>query len=78
MKKYTYLVNNKEVKRKEFIGKLQGCCLIVTDRSFIGDLGITFCEVDLKKFNKCMRSINQGVEVVFIDERKSFSRKEIK
>lgn len=78
MRKYTYLVNNKEVERKKFMEILRGCCLKVTDRSFIGDLGITFCEVDLKQFNKCMRSVNKGNIVVFMDKRKSFSRKEIK
>lgn len=42
---------------------------------YIGDIGINTTETDEKKFNSCMRKVEQG-HIVLIDN-KIFSRKKI-
>ena len=75
-KKYAYFVNGKEMSRKDFIHKLEGCSLTVVATDVVGCIGIDFREFDQKKFNRYMREINKGT--VMIIGHNVFSRKEIK
>ena len=77
-KKYNYYVNDKLVERKEFIRQLESCCQSVVSTDIVGCIGIDFCEFNKKKFDKAMRSVNQGIDVMFFDARKTFRRREIK
>lgn len=77
-KKYDYYVNHKKVDRKEFIRQLEYCCQDVVDTDMVGCIGIDFCEFNKKKFDKTLRSINNGSDVFFISEGKCFQRKEAK
>jgi hypothetical protein len=78
-KKYDYFVNKNKVSRKEFIKELESCCQKVVDTDVVaGWCGIDFVEFDKKKFNRCMRAINNGSGVCFIDAQKSFEREEVK
>lgn len=78
-KKYEYFVNGDKIGRKEFMEELKKCCCKVVDTDVIaGWCGIDFVEFDEKKFNKTMRSINNGSIVMFFDTQKTFRRKEAK
>ena len=76
-KKYNYYVNNEKVTRQEFMRQLREYCLKVERTYYFGrGLGADFAVFDKKKFDSEMRSINQGVIVVF--DNKAFRRKEAK
>ena len=77
-KKYEYFVNGNKLSRKDFMEELKKCCYKVVDTDVVaGWCGIEFHEFDEKKFNKNMRSINNGSIIMFFDAQKTFRRKEI-
>lgn len=77
MKKYNYFVNNLQVTKKSFFATLKSCCRKVTHTEVIaGWCGVDFVEFDEKKYKKCVRDLNDGSEIFFIDAGKSFRRKE--
>ena len=79
MKKYVYYVDNVQVKRNEFFEKLKSQCTTIVDRQIInGWCGVDVVEFSEKKYKRCLKSINDGVEILFFDGRyKHFERKEI-
>lgn len=78
MKKYNYFVDNVQVPRKEFFAKLKSQCRRIVDTQVIaGWCGVDVVEFDEKKYKKCLRSINEGVDIMFFDGKyKVFRRKE--
>ena len=76
-KKYNYYVNSEIVTRQEFMRQLREYCLKVEHTYYIArGLGADLAVFDKKKFDSEMRTINQGVIVVF--DNKVFRRREIK
>lgn len=75
-KKYKYLVNNKEMSKKEFEAQLKMCCQkVINTTVYFGWCGVDMCEFDKEKFNSYMRDIERGVKV--ITHGKNFVRKQV-
>ena len=73
-KKYKYMVTGKEMPKKDFIHELQMCCQKVVHTSVVGYIGVDLCELDKKRFRECVRDINDGIVVIFMNG-KIFERK---
>lgn len=80
MKKYNYFVNNVQVPRKDFFAQLRNACYRVVDTDVIGGwCGIDFMEFDEKRYKRCLRDLNNNIEIFIIGSNsKSFKRKEAK
>jgi hypothetical protein len=79
MKKYSYFIDDVQVPRKEFFARLRDRCQRVARTDVIaGWCGVDIMEFDEKKYKRCLRDINDNVEIFFFGERtgKSFRRKE--
>lgn len=79
MKKYNYFVDDVQVPRKKFFSRLRNRCQRVAHTEVInGWCGVDIMEFDEKKYKRCLRDINDNVEIFFFGERtgKSFKRKE--
>ena len=79
MKKYAYYVDNIQVKRSEFFEKLKSQCTTVVDRQIInGWCGVDVVEFSEKKYKRCLKDINDNVEIFFIDGKyKQFKRRAV-
>lgn len=78
-KKYNYFVDDVQVSRNDFFAKLRKQCQRVAHTEVInGWCGVDFMELDEKKYKKCMRDINEGIDIFFLGDRagKSFRRRE--
>ena len=77
-KKYNYFVDGELVSRKEFFARLKSQCTTVVDRQVInGWCGVDVVEFSEKKYKKCLKSINDGVDIMFFDgKHKVFTRME--
>ena len=80
MKKYNYFVNNVQVPKKDFFAQLRDSCQRVVDTDVIaGWCGVDIMEFDEKRYKRCLRDLNDGVEIFIIGSHsKSFKRKEVK
>ena len=67
-RKFRYLVDNKEMKRKDFENELKRYCQKVVRTDYCGCIGIDVCDVDESYFNRCMRDINKGIVVIMFDQ----------
>ena len=78
MKKYNYIVDGVKVPRKEFFERLKSQCTQIVDRQVIaGWCGVDVVEFSEKKYKKCLRDINEGVDIMFFDGKyKVFTRRE--
>lgn len=78
MKKYNYFVDGTLVPKKDFFDKLKSQCRRIVDTQVIaGWCGVDVVEFDEKKYKRCLRSINEGVDIMFFDGKyKVFRRKE--
>ena len=78
MKKYNYFVDGELVPRKEFFARLKSQCTTVVDTHVIaGWCGVDVVEFSEKKYKKRLRSINDGVDIMFFDGKyKVFARRE--
>lgn len=79
MKKYNYFIDDIQVPRKDFFTKLKSQCRRVVDTQVIaGWCGVDVVEFDEKKYKRCLKDINDNVEIFFIDGKtgRSFKRKE--
>ena len=74
-KQYIYLINGKEMSRKEFMDRLRVDCQRVVKTGYYGYVGIDICEFDQKKFNHCVYEINRGV--ILLIGNKDYRRKEV-
>lgn len=80
MKKYNYFVDDVQVPRKEFFSRLRDRCQRVAHTDVIaGWCGVDIMEFDEKKYKRCLRDLNDGVEIFILGSHsKSFKRKEVK
>ena len=81
MKKYSYFIDNVQVKKCEFFTQLKKYSY--RDRLvdvINGWCGVSIREFDEKKYKERMRDINNGYVVLVMDGNtsKSFKRKEVK
>ena len=78
-KKYKYFVDDTQAPRNEFFEKLKSQCTMVVDTQVItGWCGVSVLDFDEKKYKRCLRDINDNVEIFFMDGKyKHFRRKEI-
>lgn len=79
MKKYNYFVDGVKVSRKEFFARLKSQCTTVVDTHVIaGWCGVDVVEFSEKKYKRCLRDINEGVDIMFFDAKyKVFTRREV-
>ena len=77
MRKYAYFVDNIQVNRNEFFEKLRSQCTKVVDTHVIaGWCGVDVLDFDEKKYKRCLKDINDNVEIFFFDGKyKNFKRK---
>ena len=78
-KKYKYFVDDTQVPRNESFEKLKSQCTWVVDTQVItGWCGVSVLDFDEKKYTRCLRDINDNVEIFFMNGKyKHFRRKEI-
>lgn len=78
MKKYNYIVDGVKVSKKEFFERLKSQCTTVVDRHVIaGWCGVDVVEFSERKYKRCLRDINEGVDIMFFDgKHKVFARRE--
>lgn len=75
-KKYEYFVNGVSMKRKEFVVELKNECQKVVGAHVINeDFSIDLCDFDEAKFKETMKSVEDGVTVIFIGG-KTYRREE--
>lgn len=74
-KTYTYYFNKEPISRKELVKKLAQDCQRVIHTDYAGSIGIDLMGLDKSRYNECIRDIEAGRHIVFMQSGNKYYRK---
>ena len=77
-RKFRYLVDKTEMSKKDFENELKKYCNEVVRTDYMGCIGVDLLAFDEKKFKSCMREVEKGTVVLFLEYDKSFRREVVR